>query len=1101
MSYVINGKVYTNNSMLDEIVYNTKLILDGIVVKNQYVADLYETNDTVQKAEYYSMCIDGSMTYNLFPFTSEILENYGYSEQESLIILNDRNKVPEKDREDLLEFSINYYITTFIEENKYYRSLIGLPEYNTTEFDYYITPSDLPNDYDKDSIDYALPIHEQPNVVILAMKSSGRLDEIIEKNRSFNYSYLRFLGDTKLNLYKVRKAGKWDILYIPDVNATVSSRFQELYGLNKEIYLRRFYQEAYAFNSDYYDHCMILMLLSQTFNDMIVDTPEWLIRRDIFDIRTVQNFLESYGVTFFEEIPLKYQIRIVKSLNKLIKYKSSEENFKDILEIFSLKGTDIYKYFLYKKRKVDEYGHYIESDDLNEMYELQFIEVKLGDTYDNYIKNLVYRTPYDEITEADEYWDGVEDHETVKQQILEREFTIEPSKYMTIKADIDFNNYQRQIRYFMSLLLDSRVNLEDITVSVPSIAESTSFSITNLFLFLIISTDLYYNTNLNIIKPEDAKEPYEYEHEDFTPSYKLNEWWMKERYPEAFITYDNRVYGFNPEANYEEVKEVIERNFTNFRFTNYTLADFGVEGYKELPDKISTFDELLTLYENNIKCYDNLNKILCYRCDTKDKGILGNYIFKEFFTKKYDYGFGDGYTTLDQVLKSRDYTLWSFYKRLTQMSDKDTMKNDIESVMNEILNNLEYYLSRDSLDYLFSFTPVASFSAVLSYIYLMVNIFKSYKTHFIEPTTKHVIGYPDISMDNLSETRDTIFSHTSFYKKYDKQFINEQIAKIVIKHITDSIERLNFIEILDIFTKFDADPDDNYDYDGMTALEASDDYKNADGGTATLDVPYINLDGGKSYGVALDWWNIDGKFPATNQVYDLDGGNTIQNENDEWNVSDDFVTKFNNIIEGRGIEDDKFVNNNFFLRVTDDQSDKLDVKVSVRTGLKYTESKDKKVIYLTEFWRQWMSINDFESYNDIATLANLYSDVNIDIWDFLDDDADPSEYAEYISDKITKHNMYNLDNKFNNGPDIQIKDVYIDGISVEVDDDFSWDFGDEDEAPSTDEIDKNFGDLDDGESPNVYTDIEFGELPYSSDIILIEDMGNKDTARIITITA
>ena len=87
---------------------------------------------------------------------------------------------------------------------------------------------------------------------------------------------------------------------------------------------------------------MILLILAQTFNDMIVDTPEWYIRRDIFDIRSVQYFLESYGVKFFKEIPLKYQIRIVKNLNKLIKYKSSNKNFADILEIFAAKNTSIY---------------------------------------------------------------------------------------------------------------------------------------------------------------------------------------------------------------------------------------------------------------------------------------------------------------------------------------------------------------------------------------------------------------------------------------------------------------------------------------------------------------------------------------------------------------------------------------------------------------------------------------------------------------------------------------------------------------------------------------------------------------------------------------
>ena len=101
-------------------------------------------------------------------------------------------------------------------------------------------------------------------------------------------------------------------------------------------------------------------------------------QKGYIDLRSVHFFLESYGIPYFDEIPLKYQIRIVKNINKLLKFKSSEENFNDILKIFALQGTAIYKYFLYKKRKVDEHGEYIEDSDLEKMFDLQFVEVKLG---------------------------------------------------------------------------------------------------------------------------------------------------------------------------------------------------------------------------------------------------------------------------------------------------------------------------------------------------------------------------------------------------------------------------------------------------------------------------------------------------------------------------------------------------------------------------------------------------------------------------------------------------------------------------------------------------------------------------------------------------
>lgn len=1083
MVYSINGKVYTSNPMLDDIVYNTKLLLNGIVVKNEYVANQYETEETVRDAEIYSKCLLGNITYTQFPFTEEILVAYGYTPDLALYYLHDMSKVPISEQQDLLNFSISYYVDHFEEKNKYYRSLIGLPEYNTTEFDIYLSASDFPPDFDISTVDFSLPIHLQPDVVIGTLKFYGTIEKIIENNRSFNYSYLRFLGDRSLNLYNVRKASKWDILYIPDVDAAIKTRFQELYSLNKEIYLRRVYQEAYAFNSTYYDHCMIILLLSQTFNDMIVDVPEWYIRRDILDIRTVQYFLESYGVTFFEEIPLKYQIRIVKNLNKLITFKSSEENFNDIIEIFALKEVFLYKYFLYKRHKVDEYGQYITSDDLNKMYDLNFIEVLLGDTYDNYIKDLAHRTPYDELTLTDKYWDGTDDHDTVKEKILERQFTIEPSKYMTLKANIDYPDYQKQLKYFMSLVLDSRINYDYITIGVSTISQNTGFKISDLFLFVELATNLYFGMSNDIIRPEDVRPRYTEYKEDFVPNLHVEtintEWWLKERYPEIFKTYDyDRVYGFNPELDMEYVQSVVNRKFTNFRLKNYSLADFGCDKYIVVPNTITTIEELMDIYETNIECFDQLNTILTHRCDTEDKNLLGHYIFNELFTKSYDYGFAGSLDNLVQVLQSRDYTLWSFYKRLASMTDKETMKKDIENILNEVVTNLEYYLSRESLNYLFSFVPVQSFSAILHYIYLMLNAFKSYKAHFIEPTITYQMLYPDVTLGNALEFDDTFFNIHSSSKKWDSAYLNDAIAKKVIKYCTDSINRINFVEILDIFTLFDPDREDNYDYDGMTAQDQPDIPKNANGGTAQYDIPFIMLNGHSSFGTDFTQWNIDGRYSEINPVYEVDAGNVADTNQVNWFNTTSDVTLFKYMINGFSINDDKFVNNNFFIRLTDTQK-KPDMSVSAKTGLKYSESEDKSMMYLTEFWREWCTVEEFETREHLSTFAKLY----------------------YNSTNKPAKTLYQLDNFYNNGIDISIEDIYLEGAEPISDDEFDWNFGDEDSDEIVQTIDKNFGDIDIGDEGNVVKDIEFGEENENSSIIFISSMGNKDTSRIITTTA
>ena len=1162
MSYTINGQVYTDNPMMDQICYNCKLILKGIVVKNEFVANNYETEETLTNAEYYTKCIIGTMTFDTFPFTTDILMNAcGYSYDIATRIERNRYEIPEEYRAEVLEACVEYYIENFVEKNKYYRSLMGLPEYGTDEYNIYITESDLPPEYDMDTVDFTLPLHEQPSVLVAALRSNGRLEQIIEEYRSFNYSYLNFIGDKRLNLYDCRRASKWDILYIPEANEAVINRFKEFYAVNREIYLKRTYQEAYAFNSEYYDHILIVMVLLETFNNMITDVPEWYIRKDIFDIRSVQYFLEAYGVEYFAEIPLKFQIRIVKNLNKLLMYKSTDTNFQDIIEIFNMRNTYVYKYFLYKKRRLDSTGKYIESDDLNRMYELQFIEVVMGDSYDNYIKDLSYRVPYDEVTLSDEYWDGVDDHDTVKQLILQKEFTVEPTKYLGIKTDVDYIRYQNQLKYFLSLILDSRTKIDDLKINVPSISEDESFTLTNLFLFVILANNYHdYLSAVNdckwmtpeekekalkfkIIRPADMMEEKTEHHDDFVPSNKPEEWWLKERYSEFFYKEDDRMFGFNLDITEEELVELLNRPYKNYKLKKYNMSDFGCDEFIYLSQDITTIDRLLEIYETNLKCYENLNNILAYKCDTKDKSLLGNYLFESLFTKKFDYGMyqyeGDeSKDNLEYTLKSRDFALWMFYRNIVSNPDEDGVKKDIETILNEIINILEYYFNRESLDYLFSFISVSSFNAILHYIYLMLNVFKSYKSHFIEPVTKYLFERPDIGAGNYMEMHDTFFRRKCGFIKYDKLFINDAITTTIKHHFDDYLNRLNFVEILDIFTLFSPDPDDDNDYDGGTAETQESAYiKDIYGGTAENNIPFIMVNGHAANGSGIDRWDIDGRYITDNQLLQLNGGYPANGL--PWDELTSESHTYSNRTDADTAHHDNIVNFNFFTRLYDMQTS-IEMLVASRTGFEYIE--EDGVITLKELWRDWRTVNEFEELHDLyypiipdpEPPVEDYHDNFIDedepmpqegipdedigditdFWNFGDLDegdreevydkdygdieVEPDNQEEQEEDmEVVMHNLYHLDNLYNNGPDIGITAEYIYGNEDCGED---WDLGDEDENPRTDEVDYDFGDEDINWPGNMGDgDYNFGEL-LETNIIFISALGNKDTSRIITLT-
>ena len=684
MAYTVNGKVYTEHPLMDELVYNTKKILSEIVIKNDELALQYETEESLNDFEILKLKVNNKLNFDNFPFTEEYLKAYGFGSSDIYYYLEDRYTIPVEDRDSLVEFCTNYFDTHFEEKNDYYRAYMGLPPYDTDN-EYWITYEDrfekigygnlIPNSYIESKtdsegnvdIDTTLPLHLQTRELISVLQDCGAINTLREFYKGSNYRYILYLQDKSMDLYTMRIAAKWDILYIPVVETLVEDRFKELYYYNRDKYLKDYYQDAYKYESTYYDHIMIVLLLCQTFNDIIVDTPEWYIRRDIFDIRSVQYFLDSYGVEFFPEIPLKYQIKIVKNLNKLIKYKSTNRNNQDILDIFNLKGTAIYKYYLYKRRLRDGDGYKDTGDDTLD-YELLFVATEIGDNFDNYIKDNIYQTPYDDITLADKYWDGEDTHSYKRNQHLKKDFTLEGTKYMSIEYKVSLKEYLEQLLFFVGLMFDSSSDMEDFTIIVPSISEGTRLKISNIFLLLMALSDSFEGITQEFVFPNNEQSPWELgdlgidkiyhdinagdtETEVTNNAYildytnKVDESkhyihmvdaeagkaryteirtiedildWKKKYYgkqylndnyiyPGMFELSNDRVFGFN-NVDKDKISEILSQRHSMFGFQKgFTLEDFGLDKYINPCDvDIDTSDDLIDLYNNNILIYEDL---------------------------------------------------------------------------------------------------------------------------------------------------------------------------------------------------------------------------------------------------------------------------------------------------------------------------------------------------------------------------------------------------------------------------------------------------------------------------------------------------------------
>ena len=932
MANTVNSKVYTDHSLMDEVVYHCKTILNNIVLKNEVTANENETEESITESDYYIACVNGTMELSFFPLTEQWLMDYGYPLSKAKIYAKDWTQIPEEDREDLLNYLVNRYINEYDEKNNYYRMLIGLPEYGTTEYDIYISPSDprLEDDDNNTDFNFNIPIHQYTIKQINTLKSLGIIDDLmLEHEGDPHYKYLDFLGGTKVKLYDARIAANWDILFMPTCENLVKNRFKEIYMVNRNIYMRRTYQDAYSFMSDYYDEMVMVMVLCQTFADMIAELPEWYIRRDIFDLRSAKYFLESQGVKFFKEIPLKYQIKLVKNLNRLIKYKSTNKNIHDILEVFGVAGTTVYKYYIYKDYVTS--GAYDGIDEYGNKFKLAFVQVPIDESYDRYIQDNMYLKDYDTVTEMDKYWDGDLDHALVKARHGEKDFSIEGTKYMFLDYSIDMLKYRFEMCYFIGMIFNSKVSTEEINLMIPSISETNYYSITDLCILLCCLAGPYTGRNPKIhipMLPDESEwvmaDRYDFGDEeidiinfdpalggevyDFGVNYAVDPAkpyhrydfleeiegeelsnpvidtdddessvnsntvnrnvfdddrgdWIRNRYDYLWKYTKWMIYGFNLKANLQKLEEDISIRHSAFGFEHgYTLSDFGCDTFMTA-NRISSVEQLNEIYMSNKACFDNLIEFMETKCDTRDKAVVAQYVFDNLFLNTFDLefyrlksgGIAEYYTDL---LKERSYSLYKFYLELTKEPDPEIQKDGIRIVLNDIVTTLEYFIgNQQNLEFAFSFVPTSSPEAIIQYMSLVINFFKSWKVYFLDPTSSYLIIDAN---DNQTKFYETINELKYDYWKDDHNTMRDSYKTNVQLFFTD--DRYTFTkEIVEMYGYFSQDIEFDNVYDGWYPDTETGEEIKADGGAPDDCVPFRMVNGGTPYGINLfDTITLDG---------------------------------------------------------------------------------------------------------------------------------------------------------------------------------------------------------------------------------------------------
>lgn len=771
-------KVLTENPFVDEIVHATKILTAGTVLKDQDEADLYETEVTARNGDIYIACKTGKERFEMLIFNRQDLLKLGLTDRPSRqypngqinACLQDRYKIPADVRDRATQICKERVLKEYRETNNYYLMLNGKP--NVDEEGIYIDPSMI-----SDSsliIDTTQYVHEMSDSEINALDELGVIDTLIAQYPE--KKYLRHLGGKKIDFVSARMAGKFDVLYVPNVDhEELRQKFIDRVEQNKHYVLRCVYSEAMKIGSEeFYDKFMALFIVLEAAIELLAETQVFIAKKEVFNVRSIQYIFSSFGIPYYDEIPIKYQINMMKNLNKLIRYKATSINMIDICSLFGFPNIKIFKYYMLKDRRInpetDDYiFNYNEdgSENVEADFELKFLKVPLEEDPDEYIKDSNNYLDYETVTSRDRYWteNGSLSNE-IRKQIINKEFNIVRSKYLSIDTVSELTKMSFELPYFFNMLYDDVPAEEQLKIYIPFISNTTPFRFTDIFI-MIFALGYLYNGIKDSIMDTTGK-----------------------------ILY---IMGFNFKADLASLGEYVDEK-------GYTLEDLGVSDFIIPDSSILSYNQLLEIFTKNSKIY---NHVVNAMINADDKHIYD--IYKKLYDSLMIMKFTNNYfkipgtnvmaKTYTEFMRYRDQTLYQALVDINEMSvvedeygnkvpssDLGERRKEIDRYIQAIVVAMEEYIDSDKYKFIYSNVPGETAECIQRYVMKVINFFKSYKIDLLGMNTIYTL---DDCLENLVRPIDKIDHIDITY------FKNEIIKPDEVVNILAKMEQDDRFEPLD----------------------------------------------------------------------------------------------------------------------------------------------------------------------------------------------------------------------------------------------------------------------------------------------------------------
>lgn len=434
-----------------------------------------------------------------------------------------------------------------------------------------------------------------------------------------------------------------------------------------------------------------------------------LFNIDIYDAKTLKNFFISYGVDYFDNLPLKYQKRLLKKLNDIIANKGTNQCFLDILEVFNLDSLDINKYYLVKKN--------LPSGPVLTFYKTPY-DQKLDP-----LKN--EELSFEEVTNDDKYW------KASKEEILEKEFNVIKTKYLSVDSTLNFNKDVLTLSYFFNLLeqlfkknCDRNLYFYNKNISENKICLYDAFICINS---LALKMNGYKD---NIIKnPNVANSIYGYGNIDNSVEIeKLIEEINIELEKDKDISDNNKLLlkNFLSEFNISKSSDI--------KTNNISINDFLDIFNKNEKYRKTLYDYIVNT--NNYQIYNKLNRI--YELETKTT------LYSNMFP---------GYNTYTEYLLDANIDLYNYCVVDESAYDSDEeVFNIYQSRIIDLTESMSIFISSDDVGDALSNSPLYGITNYLQYyIRTLILLFKSYTIELKDSYLKYSIKD---EKDNTVKLRD-----------------------------------------------------------------------------------------------------------------------------------------------------------------------------------------------------------------------------------------------------------------------------------------------------------------------------------------------------------